>query len=188
MSENSDLAAIERGGGPGPSDPLGVFANIVAAIGTIWTFLLMFLIVADVVGRSFLSLPITGVAEMAAHSIVAIVFLQLAAAIHSKRMTRADFLIEKLRQDAPVLASAVEAFFLFVGGMIMLMIAYAGWTPLATAWTGNEFFGVRGVFTVATWPIRAIIVFGAVLAAAVFIAQMRSEANAAMRLAATTRR
>jgi TRAP-type C4-dicarboxylate transport system permease small subunit len=175
MSENADLAAIEHGGGPGPSDPVGIFANIVAAIGTIWTFLLMFLIVADVVGRSFLSRPITGVAEIAAHSIVAIVFLQLAAAIHAKRMTRADFLIERLNVDAPRLAAGIEAVFLLVGALIMLMIAYAGWKPLTDAFGASEFFGVRGVFTIPTWPIRAVIVFGAVLAALVFLLQMRGE-------------
>jgi TRAP-type mannitol/chloroaromatic compound transport system permease small subunit len=188
MSENSDLAAIEHGGARGPSDPLGVFANLVAAIGTIWTFLLMFLIVADVVGRSFLSMPITGVAEIAAHSIVAIVFLQLAAAVHARRMTRADFLIERLHVDAPALAAGIEAVFLFIGAMIMLIIAYAGWTPLAAAWTGNEFFGVRGVFTIATWPIRAIILFGSVLAAGVFLAQMREELSRMAKLAATAGR
>jgi TRAP-type C4-dicarboxylate transport system permease small subunit len=175
MSENSDLAAIERGGGQGPSDPVGLFANVVAAIGTIWTFLLMFLIVADVIGRSFLSRPITGVAEIAAHSIVAIVFLQLAAAIHARRMTRADFLIERLHIEAPRLAGGIEAVFLLAGGVIMLMIAYAGFKPLGDAWRAAEFFGVRGVFTIPTWPFRAIIVFGATLAALVFLLQMLQE-------------
>jgi TRAP-type C4-dicarboxylate transport system permease small subunit len=181
MSENSDLAAIESGAGHGPMDSLGVFSNIVAAIGTIWTFLLMFLIVADVVGRSFLSRPITGVAEIAAHSIVAIVFLQLAAAVHARRMTRADFLIEKLHHDAPGLARGIEAAFLVVGCGIMLMIAYAGWKPLADAFRAGEFFGVRGVFTIPTWPFRAVIVFGAGLAALVFLRQAALEVRRPLR-------
>jgi TRAP-type mannitol/chloroaromatic compound transport system permease small subunit len=188
MSENADLAAIEHGGGPRPSDPLGVAANIVAAIGTIWTFLLMFLIVADVIGRSFLSRPITGVAEIAAHSIVGIVFLQLAATIHARRMTRADFLIEKLHADRPRLAAGIETAFLLIGAMIMLMIAYAGWTPLTDAWRAGEFFGVRGVFTIPTWPFRAIIVFGATLAAGAFLAQARAELSRMAVLAATAGR
>lgn len=175
MSENSDLAAIESGGQQAPGDPLGHFASLVATIGTIWTFLLMFLIVADVVGRSFLSMPITGVAEIAAHSIVAIVFLQLAAAVHARRMTRADFLIEILHKRTPVAARLIEAFFFLVGMMVMLGIAYATWKPLVTAYTGNEFFGVRGVFTIATWPIRAIILSGSVLTALVFLMQAVQE-------------
>jgi TRAP-type C4-dicarboxylate transport system permease small subunit len=184
MSENSDLAAIERGGGPKPTDPIGVFSNVIAAIGTIWTFLLMFLIVADVIGRSFLSRPITGVAEIAAHSIVAIVFLQLAATIHAKRMTRADFLIEQLHRKTPRLAICIEAAFLLVGALIMLMIAYAGWKPLADAYAAQEFFGVRGVFTIPTWPFRAVIVFGSLLATIVFLVQSVQETGHLMRMKA----
>lgn len=175
MSENSDLAAIESGGQPASKDALGMLASLVAAIGTTWTFLLMFLIVADVIGRSFLSMPITGVAEIAAHSIVAIVFLQLAAAVHAKRMTRADFLIEMIHKRAPLAGGLIEALFLFVGMAVMLAIAYATWKPLMTAYVGNEFFGVRGVFTIATWPIRAIILSGSILTAIVFFVQAMQE-------------
>lgn len=156
-------------------DPLGRLTHVVAAIGTVWTFLLMGLIVADVVGRSFLSLPITGVAEIAAHSIVAIVFLQLASTIHAKRMTRADFLMERFHKSAPALAHGLETAFLLLGALMTAIIAYASWKPMVNAFAASEYFGVRGVFTVSTWPFRAIIVFGAALAAIVFLAQAVQE-------------
>jgi TRAP-type C4-dicarboxylate transport system permease small subunit len=175
MSENSDLAAIEAGGPRRPTDLLGGFADTIAAIGTIWTFGLMFLIVADVVGRSFFSLPITGVAEIAAHSIVAIVFLQLASAVHAKRMTRADFLIDILMKKSPALAHAIEAAFLFVGALVMVGIAYSTWRPMMVAYAGNEFFGVQGIFTIRTWPLRAIIFAGSLLTALVFLVQAVKE-------------
>lgn len=177
MSENSDLAAIEAGGPKAPLDLLGGFANIIAAIGTTWTFALMFLIVADVVGRSFFSLPITGVAEIAAHSIVAIVFLQLASAVHAKRMTRADFLIDMIMKGNPNLGRAIEAFFLAVGCVVMLVIAYATWKPMMAAYAGNEFFGVQGIFTIRTWPLRAVIIGGSALTAVVFLVQAIQEAK-----------
>ena len=69
---------------------LGSVANILSAIGTIWIGLLMVLIVLDVIGRNFLNAPITGVAEIAGRSVVAIVFLQIAAAVMQGRLTRAD--------------------------------------------------------------------------------------------------
>ena len=175
MSENADLEAIERGGGASPRDPVGLLAGLVAAIGTTWTFLLMLLIVADVIGRSFLSRPITGVAEIAAHSVVAIVFLQLAAGIHARRMTRADFLIEKLNRSSPRLGAGLEAAFLAAGAAIMLMIAHAGWKPLAASYAAGEYFGVRGVFTVPTWPFRAVIIVGSLLAAVVLLLQTLQE-------------
>lgn len=175
MSENSDLAAIEAGGPKEPPDLLGGFANVIAAIGTTWTFALMFLIVADVIGRSFFSLPITGVAEIAAHSIVAIVFLQLASAVHARRMTRADFLIEIILKRSPSAGRAIEAFFLFVGCLVMLVIAYSTWKPMMAAYAGREFFGVQGIFTIPTWPLRATIVGGSVLTALVFLVQAIQE-------------
>jgi TRAP-type C4-dicarboxylate transport system permease small subunit len=177
MSENSDLAAIEAGGPKEPLDLLGGFANIIAAVGTTWTFGLMFLIVADVIGRSFFSLPITGVAEIAAHSIVAIVFLQLASAVHAKRMTRADFLIEMIMKGNPAVGRAIEAFFLLVGCIVMLGIANATWKPMLAAYAGNEFFGVQGIFTIRTWPLRAVIIGGSVLTALVFLVQAVQEAS-----------
>lgn len=174
MSE-IDLEALKTKGFAERLDPLGQLTHVVAAVGTIWTFLLMFLIVADVVGRSFLSMPITGVAEIAAHSIVAIVFLQLASTVHARRMTRADFLMERFRKDTPAFARLLEAFFLFAGALITGLIAYASWKPLAASYAANEFFGVRGVFTIPTWPFRAIIVGGAALAALVFLVQAVQE-------------
>ncbi len=81
--------------------PFRRLANVLAAIGTLWIFFLMFLVVADVVGRNFLDSPITGVAEFAARSVAAIVFLQLAAAILSGKMTRSDFLLRLLARRSP---------------------------------------------------------------------------------------
>lgn len=86
----------ERPSAVPPSGSLKAFqrlTEILAAIGTIGIFALMALIVADVLGRNFFDSPITGVAEIAARSVVAIVFLQIAAAVLAGRMTRADFLV-----------------------------------------------------------------------------------------------
>jgi TRAP-type mannitol/chloroaromatic compound transport system permease small subunit len=174
MSE-IDLEVLKSDGSADKVGLLGRITQVVAAIGTVWTFLLMALIVADVVGRSFLSMPITGVSEIAAHSIVAIVFLQLASTVHAKRMTRADFLLERFYKSAPVFAHGLEALFLLLGALMTLVIAYAGWKPLTGAYVAGEFFGVRGVFTIATWPFRAIIVIGAALAAMVFLTQSLQE-------------
>lgn len=167
----ANLDALDNQGRGASAGPLRRFTQIVAAVGTIWTFALMLLIVADVIGRSFLSRPITGVAEIAAHSIVGIVFLQLASAVEAGRMTRADFLLDRVQKSAPALARALEATFLLAGALVCVLIAYAGVRPLVGAWEAREFFGVQGVFTIPTWPVRALIVFGSTLAALVFLAQ-----------------
>ncbi|CAN1560294.1 DctM TRAP-type C4-dicarboxylate transport system, small permease component [Rhabdaerophilaceae bacterium] len=176
MSE-IDLDSLEVHGEAAKPDLLGQLTQGVAAFGTIMTFGLMVLIVADVVGRSFLSRPITGVAEIAAHSIVAIVFMQLASTVHARRMTRADFLIEKFHVSAPKVGRALEALFLLCGALLCGLIAFAGFKPFLGAFNANEFFGVRGVFTIPTWPFRLIIVVGAALAALVFLIQAIEEFN-----------
>ncbi len=151
-----------------PSGPFERFANAVAAIGTIWIFALMFLVVVDVLGRNFFNMPVTGVAEIAGRSVVAIVFLQIASAVALGRMTRADFLIRIIEARAPMLARALEVAFALAGVAVFLLIAYASWPELAESWTTNDFFGVQGIFTIPTWPFRAIVVGGSLAAAAAY--------------------
>jgi len=141
-----------------------------AAIGTIWTFGLMLLICADVIGRSFLNAPITGVAEIAAHSVVGIVFLQIGATIYRRRMTRADFLIDRISAALPAIGRGIELLFLAIGALCMAFIAQAAWEPLWNAMALREFFGVQGLFTVPTWPFRALIVLGAGAGAVAYLA------------------
>ncbi len=100
MSNEPDLAAETPVATPVKNPLLGP-ANVLAAIGTAWIFVLMLLVVADVLGRNFLDAPITGVAEFAARSVASIVFLQLAAAICTGRMTRSDFLLRMLGRRSP---------------------------------------------------------------------------------------
>jgi TRAP-type C4-dicarboxylate transport system permease small subunit len=170
MAENADLAAIESAAAQARFDPLRLVLDLMAAIGTIWTFLIMLLIVGDVVGRSFLSMPITGVAEIAAHSIVAIVFLQLGSAVYARRMTRADFLIDIIQNRSWRLARIIEIAFALFAAATMAFIGMASWKPFMNAFNGAEFFGVPGLFTIPTWPLRGIVVAGSVAATVAFLA------------------
>lgn len=135
-------------------------ANALSAVGAVWIVGLMLLIVADVIGRSFLDSPITGVAEISARSVVAVVFLQIAAAILAGRMTRADFFVRFVRDRAPRILSAMEIVFALVGASVFLLIVWSVWPDTVEAWRTNEYFGVRGVFTIPTLPFRAIIIVG----------------------------
>ncbi|SPJ25793.1 TRAP transporter small permease subunit [Palleronia abyssalis] len=143
---------------------LGGIAAGLSSIGTIWIGLLMLLIVADVIGRNFFNAPITGVAEIAGHSVVAIVFLQTAAAIMQGRLTRADFLFRRIAKASPAVAGLIESLFCLVGAVVFALIVWSSWDKALNAWNVAEFFGVQGVFTVPTWPFRGIIVLGSALA------------------------
>jgi TRAP-type mannitol/chloroaromatic compound transport system permease small subunit len=139
-------------------------AAILSGIGTLWIGALMLLVVADVIGRNFLNAPITGVAEIAGRSVVAIVFLQISHAIMQGRLTRADFLIRGIGARAPVAQRLLERVFALTGAVIFAMIVWAAWGKTVGSWHSGEFFGVQGVFTIPTFPFRAIIVIGAGLA------------------------
>jgi TRAP-type C4-dicarboxylate transport system permease small subunit len=170
MADDIDVTALEAGGPAAGFDPVRFLLDALAAIGTIWTFGLMLLICADVVGRSFLNAPITGVAEIAAHSVVGIVFLQIGATIRNRRMTRADFLIERILRAAPALGRGIELVFMLVGAACMAFIAQSAWDPMWNSIALREYFGVQGLFTIPTWPFRGLILLGGAAGALAYLA------------------
>jgi TRAP-type C4-dicarboxylate transport system permease small subunit len=169
MADDIDMAALDAAAQPKAFDPVRLLLDALAAIGTTWTFGLMCLICADVIGRSFLNAPITGVAEIAAHSVVGIVFLQIGATIYNRRMTRADFLIDRIHRGAPALGRAIEIGFLLLGAGVMAFIAQAAWPGVWNSLAAREFFGVQGLFTIPTWPFRALIVLGGAAGALAYL-------------------
>ncbi len=153
----------------GLTNPLQGPANMLAAVGTVWIFLMMLLIVADVLGRNFFDAPITGVAEFAARSVASIVFLQLAAAVCSGRMTRSDFLLRIIGKRSPAAAKVLEVANVVIGAFLFFALAFIAWPELVEAMEIDEYLGVQGVFTVVTWPFRALIVLGSVAAAVAYL-------------------
>ena len=153
MALNSNTGPFKRA--------LQVVLNAVAAIGTIWIFAIMLLIVADVVGRNFLASPISGVSEIAARSVVAIVFLMLPAAALNGSLIRADFLLRGLRRYSYRTVHFLDALFALVGALLFALVAVAAWPNTQEAWASSEFFGVRGVWTLPTLPFHLLVVLGA---------------------------
>lgn len=142
------------------------------SIGTAWIFLLMLLICADVVGRSVFNHPIDGVSDIAAFSIIGIVFLQLGATIQSNRMTRSTMLLELIEKKSRRASAAIEAAYLFVGAIMFALILRATWPLLVRSFQRHEFFGVQGVFTFPNWPVRLIMIVGALAATLVYLIQV----------------
>lgn len=153
----------------GLANPLQGLANVLAAVGTIWIFAMMLLVVADVLGRNFFDAPITGVAEFAARSVASIVFLQLAAAICSGRMTRSDFLLQFIARRSAAAVKALDVFNVVVGALLFAALAVMAWPELVEAYQTHEYMGVQGVLTVVTWPFRALIVLGSAVAAVAYL-------------------
>lgn len=133
--------------------------------GVVWVFALMFLICADILGRTVFDSPIRGVPEMVSLSLVACVFLQLANAVHQERLTRAEVLLERLERRDPVLAGDWVAVMALVAAGLLVLIAVGEWPDFVRAFRTREFAGVEGLFTVQVWPIKLLLLFGAAVAA-----------------------
>ncbi len=173
MSELDSVneAAQEAAARP-PKDALGLVLWLLNSLGTIMIALMMALIVTDVAGRSFFNAPLNGVAEICAMMIVAIVFLQLPATIHAQRMTRADMFLSRLQARLPRAAEMLEALFAAIAVFVFLVIFRATLPAFEDAWQQNEFFGVQGVWTLPTWPIRLSILIGCAGAMAAGVVQV----------------
>lgn len=143
--------------------------NLLNAIGSVAIFGLMCLMLADLLSRLLLGRPIAGVAEVAGLSIVAIVYLQLGAAVRSGRMTRADFLAGLLTEKAPRLGHFLGALFQSLGALTMATLAYISVGPFLSAWMDGETLGTAGVFLVSTWPFRGVLLLGTALAAICYL-------------------
>ena len=76
--------------------------------GVVWVFALTFLICADIAGRTLFDRPLQAVPEIVALSLIACVFLQLAFAVNTGRLTRADILLGRLRARSPLTALGLE--------------------------------------------------------------------------------
>jgi TRAP-type C4-dicarboxylate transport system permease small subunit len=142
---------------------LGWFDRFVVALntlGSVWILLLVLLITADALGRTFFLHPIVGTHELVQLSIVGIVFLQLADAIRTGRLTRSDTFLAVLQLRSPRAGAALEAVFCLLGAVYMAIGLWGSIPLLAEAIERNSWIGNEGVFTAPVWPVKTITVIG----------------------------
>jgi tripartite ATP-independent transporter DctM subunit len=147
--------------------------------GVVWIFALMFLICADIIGRTVFDSPIRGVAEMVSLSLVASLFLQLAFAVYHERLTRAEFLAAMIEARDGKLARDWSGIIALVALGICAVIAVGIFPDLLRAFRTREFAGVQGLFAVQVWPIKLFIFLGAAVAAIEYGRRARLDFTAA---------
>ena len=99
------------------------------SLGTVWIFLLMILINLDAFGRTLFNSPIYGVNEMVELSLVGIVFLQLADATRTGRLTRSDGFFNLMLDHVPKVGRTLGVLFELLGITFMVIVLY-GSIPL----------------------------------------------------------
>ena len=147
--------------------PAGWFHGALAALNALAALLvigLLALINADSLGRTLFSAPILGVIEIVELSLVALVFLALGDAILARRLTRSEGLLLLLGGRAPRLSRALRVFFDLVSAVFFGLIVAGGVPRAIESYERGEFKGTAQVFTVPEWPVKLIIVVGALAA------------------------
>ncbi len=145
------------------SAPAAAFRRIVAglnALGSGWIFVLMVVIDADAIGRTFFNNPLEGVIEITQMSIVAIVFLQLSDALRIGTLTRSDGLFNLMLARRRRVGRAMGFVFEGLGALFLGLVLYGSVPLLAEAWTRNYYIGEKGLFVFPTWPIKLVVVIG----------------------------
>jgi TRAP-type C4-dicarboxylate transport system permease small subunit len=135
-------------------------------IGTVIIVLGMLLACGDVAARNLFNAPFFGVPELMKMTIVAIVFLQLPHAVITGRMIRSDVFLDSL-PAAP--RRAINTFHMVCGALFLAAVAVGVWPQLVEAIKYNLFVGVWVGFRAPVWPIRTIIVAGAVFGCVAYI-------------------
>jgi C4-dicarboxylate transporter DctM subunit len=142
--------------------------SVCNSAGSVWIFGLMFLICADIIARAGFSAPIRGVTEMVGYTLVGAVFLQLAHSLHVGRFSRAEMFIDPLAQKYPVTAALFQMVFSAGGIFVFGLIAFGTISKFEESWPDLK-FGVEGDFTILVWPLRVIILAGAVMVAVKYL-------------------
>ncbi len=128
--------------------------------GTVGIFMLMLLINADVIGRSFFDRPISGVPEIVSLSIVAIVFLQIAQAYRKRRLTRADALLNWVRGRSARTAEGLELLFAIASLALIGVLFHASWPLFTKAFERGTYVGTVGDFIAPVWPVKLVLLIG----------------------------
>ena len=130
-----------------------------------WAFVLAINICLDVLGRSVFNQPLTGTHEIIRNSIAMITFLQVAYAVQSRSMLRADFLTHLF----PALLTKILGIFGYLTGAVIFgLIVYGCIDPLFTAIERQEFEG-DGALRIPVWPTYCVIILGSFLAAGSYL-------------------
>ncbi|MDH3747280.1 MAG: TRAP transporter small permease [Gammaproteobacteria bacterium] len=148
------------------------FSAFVAGLNSAGGALIFGLIVMinlDVFSRFLFNAPIDGVTELVELSIVAIVFLQLSDAVRSGRLTRSEGLYNRICEKNPRFGHVLGAFFDLAGMAFFITIIAGGIPRFIDAWERGYYSGNKGIFVVPVWPVRLVLVIGAITVVFVFL-------------------
>lgn len=161
-------------------------AAIIASncLGSVWIFVIMLGIVADIVSRKLFNAPISGTTELVTMSVVALLYLQLAYTLRAGGMTRSDAVLGRLIKRRPAIGHGLAIVFSCAGAALMAAIMTRAWPKWVQAYDNDFYVGIIGVFAFPDWPRLLIVFIGCGLTALQFLALAADSARAMRRPAA----
>ncbi len=139
--------------------------------GVAWIFALMFLICADIAGRTLFDSPIQAVPEIVSFSLVGCVFLQLAYAVQMNRLTFAEVFVDLITKRLPSAGRLMPLLAAGLGCIVLSIVAIGAVPDFWRALVTGEFAGVEGIYTLPISPIKFTVVLGAAVAALEYLRQ-----------------
>lgn len=142
------------------------FSTAMNAVGAILVLGMVVIVNIDVFGRWLASSPLAGTLELTEMGVVAVVYLTIGHAVAGRRLTRSDAALGLLeRRGFHRTEFALRTSFNAMGALVFAIIAFGQSSRLIDAWNYNYFKGNVGIFTAPTWPLEAIMLVGAIVAA-----------------------
>jgi TRAP-type C4-dicarboxylate transport system permease small subunit len=142
--------------------------SVLNMVGAAWVVCLMLLITADVCGRAFFNSPLFGVPEIVKVSVVALVWCMMPHTLKIGAHLRSTALLDRMPLPA---RRGIEVLACLLGILMFALVAYSGWDRMIEAWRIGEFLGEEPV-RVPTYPVRTLVVIGAVLTALQFVVML----------------
>jgi TRAP-type C4-dicarboxylate transport system permease small subunit len=153
------------------------FVNLLLAAAATITFLLGFLVCADVAGRVLFNSPVKGTPEMVSMSIVIVCFLIGAQAVRSGNMISTDVVVDMFGRPGHDFANLLSG---VLGAAFFGLIVWGSYEPALHAWMSSEFEG-EGALRVPVWPARSVVMLGSTLVTLIYLGQAVSSAKSLFR-------
>jgi TRAP-type C4-dicarboxylate transport system permease small subunit len=137
---------------------LGVIETASTAVASVIIMGLTFLVVIDVVGRKLFAAPLSGTTDIAENTLVAIVFLSIAAVQRNNGHIRIEMLLTGRSARTQEIWNLVA---LILALLVSLPITWYTSTFAWESWVEGDY--TMGILRVPVWPAKLIAAFGLIL-------------------------
>jgi len=139
--------------------------RVMSTIAAFWALALAFLILYDIVGRTFFNSPFDGTIEIVANSMVSILFLQMPYTIYRGAHLRTTVIYMNVPDFWRRMIDVTVG---ILGVWFFCSIAYGGYEDMVVGWQVDEREG-EGSISVPVYPVRTLIFVFALVSAFTYL-------------------